>query len=358
MPGDSEQIHVPAAVAGAAAVVTSVPVKSGETIREGTVLVVVAGRPVIGLALPFQLYRDLYGGMTGPDVGEVQRALRRLGYGVTVNSKFDASTQAAIGRLYRDRGFDPPPGLAEAVAGLPGAHAAVEQAQADLDAAIAAGEGVETATAALNSAKETLATLELESGPSLTQSNVTRLTATGTVTAVKVSVGDVLANPESVLFEINGGQPYVLAGASRDQAAVIVTGQAATIVDEETGRTATATVSSVGTEPASDPNVGVTGFPIRLAFSGEPLPAVNDRSVRIDIAASSDAAPVLAVPVTAVYSRADGTTFVTVMRADGTTVDLTVTAGRVAGGWIEIIDAGDLPLAPGDLVVVGVGDQG
>jgi hypothetical protein len=39
--------------------------------------------------------------------------------------------------------------------------------------------------------------------------------------------------------------------------------------------------------------------------------------------------------VSAIFSRADGTTFVTVVE-DGTPEDVTVRAGRMAGGWVEI----------------------
>src|SRR5690606_33889032 len=138
-------------------------------------------------------------------------------------------------------------------------------------------------------------------------------------------VGDVLTSVETVLFEVNGGAPYVLGGASRDQAALITVGQPATVVDEATGRTSTATVDQVATEPNSDPSLGITGFAVRLSFTGEAMQPIEDRTVRVDIAAAADDAPVLAVPVTAVYSRADGTTFVTVLRADGKTNDVTVT---------------------------------
>jgi len=355
MAGESQQIRPPTPAIGLNAVVTSVPVKSGQTIGEGSVLVAVAGQPIFVLSLAFPLYRDLVGGVRGPDVAEVQRALRRLGYRVKVTSKYDWPTMNAVGRLYRDRGFEPKPGKAAAVDNLPAARDAVEQAQADLDAAMAAGEGVEAATAALDAAKRTLAAMEVEAGPGLAQSSVVRFSGGGTVTAVKVAVGDVLTDPETILFEVNGGEPYLLVGASRDQAALISAGQQATIVDEATGRTTTAKVDQVATEPNSDPSLGLTGFAVRLSFTGEAMQPVADRTVRVDIAAASGDTPVLAVPVTAVYSRADATTFVTVLREDGETEDITVTTGRVAGGWVEVT-ARDNQLKPDDSVVVGLGE--
>ena len=72
---------------------------------------------------------------------------------------------------------------------------------------------------------------------------------------------------------------------SRDQAALITVGQQATIVDEATGRTATATVDQIATEPNSDPSLGVTGFAVRLSFTTEAMQPIADRTVRVDIAA-------------------------------------------------------------------------
>ena len=77
--GSSQKILPPASAVGGNSVVTAVPLKKGQSIEEGRVLVAVAGQPVFALRLDFPLYRDLVGGMTGPDVSEVQTALRRLG---------------------------------------------------------------------------------------------------------------------------------------------------------------------------------------------------------------------------------------------------------------------------------------
>ncbi|MEU4237838.1 hypothetical protein [Actinoplanes sp. NPDC026619] len=65
---------------------------------------------------------------------------------------------------------------------------------------------------------------------------------------------------------------------------------------------------------------------------------------------AASATKVLAVPVTALYSRPDGTTFVTTVSEHDKTADVTVTTGQIAGGWVEIRDP---ELAEGVRVVVG-----
>jgi hypothetical protein len=62
---------------------------------------------------------------------------------------------------------------------------------------------------------------------------------------------------------------------------------------------------------------------------------------------------VLAVPLTAIYSRSDGATYVIVVKAEVTT-EVTVITGRSGGGWVEVAAVSPGKLAPGDMVAVGV----
>ncbi|MEU5908497.1 peptidoglycan-binding domain-containing protein [Micromonospora sp. NPDC047527] len=356
--GASRKIKPPGPAIGPNSVVTSVPVKNGQSIKEGKVLLVVTGQPVIALNLAFPLYRDLVGGVRGPDVSEVQRALSRLGYRVRVSGTFDRSTQSAVGRLFKDRGFEASPGKAEAAAALPAARAAVGQAQASLEKSVAANTGVADAKAVLKAAQTTLATTEREAGPSLRQAGVIRIGSAGTVTKVLVRVGHLLDKPDAALFEVDGSAAYVVAAASRDQIDLITAGQPASIADEATGRTAAGTIRQIATEPSNDQELGLSGFIISVTFTGEAMAPIADRTVRVDLAAAASDTPVLVVPVASVYSRADGSTFVTVLRPNNTIDDVTVSAGRVAGGWAEVTPQGTGTLTAGDRVVVGQGNQG
>lgn len=87
-------------------VVTATPTHQGQRAQPGGVLLEVNGRPVIGLNLPFPLWRDLEPELPGKDVAAVQAALAELGlYGDTVSGVFDAGTQAAVRSLYTLLGY-------------------------------------------------------------------------------------------------------------------------------------------------------------------------------------------------------------------------------------------------------------
>lgn len=74
----------------------------------GGLLIEVAGRPVIALPGRFQAYRDLMVGASGPDVGQLQAGLRAAGLRITDRpGTFGASTDRAVGALYRRLGYTP-----------------------------------------------------------------------------------------------------------------------------------------------------------------------------------------------------------------------------------------------------------
>ncbi len=75
--------------------------------------------------------------------------------------------------------------------------------------------------------------------------------------------------------------------------------------------------------------------------------------MRIDLVGGSTSDKILAVPLTAVYSRADGTTYV-VVSTRGATAEVGVVPGKQGGGWVAVTPTGDGQLAAGDLVVVGM----
>ncbi|WP_326551672.1 peptidoglycan-binding domain-containing protein [Micromonospora sp. NBC_01813] len=88
-------------------VVTAVPIAVGEQVGIGDVLVEVSGRPLILLPGDFPAYRQLVRGDTGPDVRQLQTALRQL-YGTPVTGRLDARTETDLRRLYSAAGYPPP----------------------------------------------------------------------------------------------------------------------------------------------------------------------------------------------------------------------------------------------------------
>lgn len=91
-------------------VVTHTAVNPGDTVRSGSLLGRVSGRPVIVLQLPFALYRDIHAGDSGDDVRALQKALAALGlYRGTADGNYNAFTAQAVEALYRRVGAVAPP---------------------------------------------------------------------------------------------------------------------------------------------------------------------------------------------------------------------------------------------------------
>ncbi|WP_188192170.1 peptidoglycan-binding protein [Nonomuraea sp. SYSU D8015] len=75
-------------------------------LREGAVLMEVNGRPVFALRGSVPMHRTIAPGAEGDDVEQLQRALRRLGYGAPRSGVFDRATIAAVTRMYAAKGYE------------------------------------------------------------------------------------------------------------------------------------------------------------------------------------------------------------------------------------------------------------
>ncbi|MDX2466318.1 MAG: peptidoglycan-binding domain-containing protein [Acidimicrobiia bacterium] len=90
---------------GSGGVVTSVLPTS--IVDEGQVLMTVNLRPVVVLRGEIPMFRDFVSGLDGPDVEQLQNALKRLGYDVgEVDGSFGPSTRRAWSAFLEDRGFE------------------------------------------------------------------------------------------------------------------------------------------------------------------------------------------------------------------------------------------------------------
>ena len=95
--------------AGGAAsdIVTRAP-RARTELGAGEVAMTVDGRPVFVLPGTIPMHRDLGPGDRGPDVLQLERALRRLGLATgPVDGIYDAATAAAVSTFYLRRGWDP-----------------------------------------------------------------------------------------------------------------------------------------------------------------------------------------------------------------------------------------------------------
>lgn len=326
-------LTVPSGLAGASAVVTAVPVAAGDTLREGSVVVEIAGEPLFALHTAFPFYRDITAGDRGPDVAELERALRRLGYSTDLDAVFEAVTQQALAQFYADRGYRVPR--------RPRSGPSAPPTSRKPDGGSGTSREEDT---------------EVRGKPMLPRSHVIRIgQPPHEISAVRVHVGSVLRKPDAVLLELDRAQSTVSAVVEVQERALISPGEKAVIHDDVRGTTAEAVVESIA-EQSTRTETGV-GYAVRLRFTGEPMKPTPEHTVRITIGGENNTEPVLAVPYTAVYSRPDGSTYVTIARdveesARPETRDVTVRTGRTADGWVRIVEAPP-ELKPGTRLVVG-----
>ncbi|WUD76930.1 peptidoglycan-binding protein [Streptomyces sp. NBC_00510] len=383
--------------------VTRLP-QAGATLREGSVLMQVNGRPVFVLRGSVPMYRALGPSSSGDDVRQLQSALRRIGHDPgAVSGDYRQGTASAVTRWYQGKGFTPQqPGVADQQQ-LGDLEAAVTDAQlavlaAQGGGADGGGEGGKggSGTAGPPASGEASA-LELRSARQrLDRANaaLSAFTATyGTkvpagevvflpdlpvrVDKVKVRLGDtpdgevatVTSSDVVVRAVVPGADGSALregmparietADGTRVRGVVAQVGGAGTQADAgKDGDGASADAkdeggaepdADAGAEPGADPSA-----PVQLVISvPEPGP-LKDQSggtakVTIEVGASKGA--VLVVPVAAVHTSADGRARVRVDR-DGEVVNVPVTVGLSAAGQVEVrADGGSLD--EGDRVVVG-----
>ncbi|MFI6598969.1 peptidoglycan-binding protein [Nonomuraea sp. NPDC050536] len=75
-------------------------------LAEGSLLMEVNGRPVYALRGTIPMHRTITPGTRGDDVRQLQKALRRLGFGGPTSGVFDPATVAAMTRLYARDGYE------------------------------------------------------------------------------------------------------------------------------------------------------------------------------------------------------------------------------------------------------------
>ena len=184
-------------------VVTSAPVK-GAVLVEGSRVGDVGGRPVLVLAGPVPMYRDIRPGDSGADVAELKAALVRLGFAAGTGAVFDESAERAVTGWMRSVGYEPfgptPTELDRLRTATDAAHKADEAILSARDAltkasippspdkVLAADEAVRTAndraTAARSDAARSLAQAEL----SVTQKQIALNTALNAVSVAEVTL--------------------------------------------------------------------------------------------------------------------------------------------------------------------------
>jgi peptidoglycan hydrolase-like protein with peptidoglycan-binding domain len=92
---------------GDSEIVTQRP-RRGTSVGEGIVAMSVSGRPVFVLGGTVPSHRDIGPGSRGPDVGQLESALVRLGFSPgPVDGRYDGETGAAVAAWYESEGWAP-----------------------------------------------------------------------------------------------------------------------------------------------------------------------------------------------------------------------------------------------------------
>lgn len=184
--------------------------------------------------------------------------------------------------------------------------------------------------------------------PARVQSAVTLL---GPVGGGRDGGGD--QSDTSSLLTLSAGDLIVTTSIRSGDDGFVRVGMSVELLDEATNATFKATLTAVADTAAADAS-GQLGKPATIT-PDEPLPPSLDAvNLRATITASASDGEVLVVPLSAVSSSSAGVVRVSVLR-DGSAdpVDVPVTAGISADGFVAVEPTVPGALVVGDLVVVG-----
>lgn len=309
--GASSDFLARAPQAGVSVVVTRAGLRAGDVAQSGSLAVEVSGRPALLLSTAFPLYRDIFPGMKGPDVTQVQESLARLGYRTDPSGTYDGRTVAAVTRFYRDRGYEPPSASAELQAVSAAADSDLKAAQQDPTSSPASiGTKRANAAAAAFAASPGVLLSEILSSQSLPSEVVQTAT-----------VGAVLSPEKDLILKVASGGVTVRSRLTATEADQVTVGTTVHLVLPGTGEAADGAIAAVGPFEQGRQGDGSEGKPTVLPgrevevrpASGFDVPAGAEVTIRIPLGA--DSAPGSVVPLTAI--RESGTSHFVMLFAKG-----------------------------------------
>jgi hypothetical protein len=231
------------------------------------------------------------------------------------------------------------------------------EAQAELDTAVRQRDRTEVALDAVRAANgPTVAQGEIVFVPSMPARVLNAVTTLGAIGASGPSaggLGDSGASNSQKLVELAGGRLVVSTVVRPGDVGLVRVGMNVELLDETTATVYPATISDVADQGVTGAD-GQLGYPAVVAPADELPDGLTGANLRITITAASTETESLVVPLAAVSSAADGTTRVSTLDdPNGVPVDVAVTAGLSANGFVAIEPVKPGQLTAGDLVVVG-----
>ncbi len=165
------------------------------------------------------------------------------------------------------------------------------------------------------------------------------------------------SSPSTALVDLAGGALVVDMHLRADERELVAVGTPVELLDEQTNITYPATITTVA-DTATTTGDGGLGYLIAITPDDALPDAVNGANLRVTITAASTDTPTLVVPLAAVSSSADGSTYVSVVTGTDVTVDtdptlVPVKAGLTADGFVAVEPVDVDSLTEGVRVVVG-----
>ncbi|MFH8257044.1 peptidoglycan-binding protein [Streptomyces roseolus] len=378
---------------GGAPLVTRTPLGVGDPVKQGSVLLEVSGRPLFAFKGNLPAYRDIKPGMSGEDVTQLQVAMRSMGFSIgnDPSGTFAEGTKAALAAFYESIGY-------EAIKAQPDGGVSVKDAEDELveaerrvqDLLDAPGavdtpmeaEGVKGGTSVtsgaqarqleraredVTKARRTVRDALAVAGPMLPASEVVFLRSfPARVDSVIARVGAVV---NGKALTVSAGALVVEGHLSVQQKSLIRPGQRVEILSEMTGMKGEGRVTTVadrislptgaGENAAGGGTVdGRQGFLLLVKPTTSLANSMAGQGVRLTVEAASTTEKVLAVPVSAISSGADGRTFVQTQGADGSRRRIPVTTGVTGDGYVQVTPEAEAVLGVKDRVIVGTGSRG
>lgn len=426
-------------ISGTPVVTGQVP-EVGTTVDAASVVLEVAGRPVIALPGELPAYRTLRVGVSGPDVLQLKQALAALGInpGNVESDVYDAATVAAVDQLYVTAGYPSPAPSPEDTSTLQAARDGLRSAKdmlTDAESALTEGSGgqtradklqkqsdVDAAQRALEAAvrlrdagpvedsqddvfslqnevilkQDELVIAIAERDEAATPASSTSLVTTrdnarAAVDQAQADLDEALASTmtslpaaEVVYFSelprrvdqvqtsrgttLSGSTPFMsVSGATvvvegsvaASDAELLEVGMEGTFPVPDGGGTITGTISEIAAATASDEGEEAEKASSRFTVTFVPEGLTDEQTtvllgqnIKITVPVSSTGEEVLAVPAAALSAGSGGESRVERAGTGGTTELLTVETGLAADGFVQIVSS-EQPLTTSDQVVVG-----
>jgi hypothetical protein len=211
-------------------------------------------------------------------------------------------------------------------------------------------------------AEEALVDLQNVTGPTVPQGEVVfvpttpaRVESVGAAGPLNQGDGNGTPSTSGLLAQLSSGGYQVVTGVSVADAGLIRVGMKVDLLDEARSAAAESSVVEVATDISTDES-GQQRYvvTVRPGPDADPIPPDwSNRNVRVTFTSAQSEGPVLVVPLAAVTTAADGRTRVQILSTGGEPVDVAVSAGLSADGFVEVAATADGMLHEGDLVVVG-----